>query len=226
MGSCAITVQCFIKADTLEALCESLIKCDRRDEFELIFWSDSPRAAKGRTSIAGRTRRCSASSRISAKATAPTSGTSRSTRTRRTLAPARPASSHGLRVPEERLRRLHRGRHGLRADFLAWLLGMRDAGVMDRPDVVALAGEFDTSSTRGGTPSPPVTRRARARPPCPAATRTSSPPSTSSRPPASPPPEPSGTSSGRSGASPMAMRTCAGFARRRRSSAPSRSWAA
>jgi hypothetical protein len=41
-----VVVQCFVKVDTLEGLCTSLLNCSRRDEFDLIFWSDSPNGSK------------------------------------------------------------------------------------------------------------------------------------------------------------------------------------
>jgi hypothetical protein len=38
--SLAIVVQCFIKRDTIENLCRSLLLCHERKKFDLIFWSD------------------------------------------------------------------------------------------------------------------------------------------------------------------------------------------
>lgn len=42
MVAAAIVIQNFNKPDTLDALCESLLKCSNRQQFDLIFWSDSP----------------------------------------------------------------------------------------------------------------------------------------------------------------------------------------
>jgi len=39
----AIVVQCFIKNDTLVDLCDSLLKCEGKEDFHLIFWSDAVR---------------------------------------------------------------------------------------------------------------------------------------------------------------------------------------
>jgi tetratricopeptide (TPR) repeat protein len=41
MTDAAIVIQTFTKIDTLGALCKSLLTCDRRDQFDLIFWRDS-----------------------------------------------------------------------------------------------------------------------------------------------------------------------------------------
>lgn len=41
MANAAIVVQNFCKIDTLDALCQSLLKCNGRRDFDLIFWSDS-----------------------------------------------------------------------------------------------------------------------------------------------------------------------------------------
>lgn len=42
MSSTAIVVQCFVKTDTLEALCSSILRCEGRQEHHLIFWRDVP----------------------------------------------------------------------------------------------------------------------------------------------------------------------------------------
>ena len=42
MSSTALVVQCFLKADTLRGLCESLLRCDGIAAVDLIFWLDSP----------------------------------------------------------------------------------------------------------------------------------------------------------------------------------------
>lgn len=42
----AIVVQNFNKPDTLDALCKSLLRCDNRQQFHLIFWSDSAIGAR------------------------------------------------------------------------------------------------------------------------------------------------------------------------------------
>lgn len=41
MADRAIVIQNFNKPDTLKAVCESLLTCDNRHQFDLIFWSDS-----------------------------------------------------------------------------------------------------------------------------------------------------------------------------------------
>lgn len=46
MAKAAIVVQNFCKVDTLDALCQSLLKCSSRQEFDLIFWSDSPAGSR------------------------------------------------------------------------------------------------------------------------------------------------------------------------------------
>lgn len=40
--SSAIVVQCFVKADTLAGLLQSLLRCERREDYHLILWSDVP----------------------------------------------------------------------------------------------------------------------------------------------------------------------------------------
>ena len=42
MSSTALVIQCFIKADTLHDLCDSLLRCDGTETIDLIFWLDSP----------------------------------------------------------------------------------------------------------------------------------------------------------------------------------------
>jgi hypothetical protein len=46
MVAAAIVVQNFNKPDTLDALCKTLLECDSRQQFDLIFWSDSAAGAR------------------------------------------------------------------------------------------------------------------------------------------------------------------------------------
>lgn len=42
MSPTALVIQCFLKADTLHDLCESLLRCDGTGMIDLVFWLDSP----------------------------------------------------------------------------------------------------------------------------------------------------------------------------------------
>jgi hypothetical protein len=39
-----LVIQCYIKVDTLDALCKSLVKCSQTDDFNVIFWVDKVRS--------------------------------------------------------------------------------------------------------------------------------------------------------------------------------------
>ena len=42
MRDTALVIQCFVKPDTLDGLCQSLLGCAGTEDVDLIFWSDSP----------------------------------------------------------------------------------------------------------------------------------------------------------------------------------------
>ncbi len=42
MQPLALVMQCFVKADTLQSACESLLRCTGVEALDIVFWSDSP----------------------------------------------------------------------------------------------------------------------------------------------------------------------------------------
>jgi hypothetical protein len=140
--SSAIVVQCFVKTDTLEGLCASLLRCENREAFHLIFWHDVPPSGpKGEKYLAQNeavrafladfaAREAGSFASVSVHGNAVNKGTAATCQA--SLDHAFAAHDFVIFTEDDTI---------FARDALTWFAGLRDLDLLAAPDVLALAGE-------------------------------------------------------------------------------------
>ncbi len=140
--SSAIVVQCFIKPDTLAGLCASLAACDGTRSFHLIFWTDLP--GPGRHAERHHTLHQSVRAVVAdfmrdhhdRFASITLLGNSEN---KGTCATCRAALDHAFTLHDFVI--FSEDDTIFTRDARSWFAALHDGGLLDQPDILALAGE-------------------------------------------------------------------------------------
>jgi len=161
--SSAIVVQCFIKADTLAGLCDSLLACQGTRHFHLIFWLDVPGTGRNteRHQVQNQQVRtyieAFASTHADRFASVQVLGNAVNLGTCATCAAAldHAFNDHDFVIFTEDDTVFAR-------DALLWFAALNDVGVLSQPDILALAGESIYFDARANALPPGYAAQARA----------------------------------------------------------------
>jgi len=140
--SSAIVVQCFAKPDTLAGLCASLLQCEGTRDFHLIFWSDAPGAGHNAERHAAQNLLVKAqlaafiTDNQQNFASVSLLGNERNLGTCATCAAA---LNYAFAVHEFVI--FTEDDTVFARDALQWFTALHELAVLDRPEILALAGE-------------------------------------------------------------------------------------
>lgn len=156
--STALVVQCFIKLDTLAGLCRSLLRCEGRRDVHLIFWRDVPPTGGDGDVTPNAARDAALAAEVSAyidrfiadHGGEFASAVSRANATNLgTCATCEAAIGAAFQIHDFVI--FTEDDTVFSSDALLWFAALRSLGVLDEPDVIALAGESIYFDSRGAT---------------------------------------------------------------------------